>query len=289
MTSHDTTDRETLSALFDGELQGDARRFAARRLAHDTGWQDDCGRWQLMGDVMRRQAPIAAPLDFAARVERAVAAEAAVAVAPVAAPADMPLPGKAPVRRPVRLWAGGALAASLALLAVFATRAPQVVTGAPAQIASSPVEPAPALAAPAGAANVAPEARGSQSDAAAVPVRSASVQRVAATEAVRPAASRVVRRTTRAVETAPAVVMPQRAAGAVLAAATFAAPDATNPFHVPAADPLASRPWPRAAIPAGGALTASYGTQIESRGDSPSFYPFEPRAHADAAVRAESP
>jgi Meckel syndrome type 1 protein len=287
MTSHDTTDRETLSALFDGELQGDARRFAARRLAHDTGWQDDCGRWQLMGDVMRRQAPIAAPADFAARVERAVAAEAAVA--PLGVQPAVPLPAAGSMRRPVRLWAGGALAASLALLAVFATRSPEDVTSPPTAVASTPAERVPTLAVPAVAAAAGVEALASRSDAAPTPASPVAVQRVAAAEPMRQPPSRVARRTGRAVEAAPAVVMPQRAAGAVLAAATFTAPDATNPFHVPAADPLASRPWPRAAVSAGGALTASYGTQVESRGDSPSFYPFEPRAHADAAVRAESP
>ncbi|TZF80644.1 sigma-E factor negative regulatory protein, partial [Cognatilysobacter lacus] len=62
-TENRGTDQETLSALFDGELRADARRFALRRLEHDAGWKDDCGRWQLVGDVLRRQAPIAAPGD----------------------------------------------------------------------------------------------------------------------------------------------------------------------------------------------------------------------------------
>jgi Meckel syndrome type 1 protein len=287
MTSHDTTDRETLSALFDGELQGDARRFASRRLAHDTAWQEDCGRWQLMGDAMRRQAPIAAPADFAARVERAIAAEAAVAMPVTSAVATSP-------RRPARLWAGGAIAASLALLAVFATRSPQAVT-----------PPSPTVAAAASATPV-PATSSTQAPAAALeqaPVVAASTEVEQATalapEAVREPARRLVaaapaprvprRSASSSVDASPAVVAPQRAASAVLAAATFTPPDATNPFHVPAADPLSGRPWPRTAISAGGALTASYGAPVESRGESPSFYPFEPRAHAEAAARAESP
>jgi hypothetical protein len=66
-------------------------------------------------------------------------------------------------------------------------------------------------------------------------------------------------------------------------------PDAANPFHVPAADPLATRPWPRATLAADAALTASYGAQGEKRGESPSFYPFEPRTPADAPIRVEAP
>jgi negative regulator of sigma E activity len=282
MNSHDITDRETLSALFDGELQGDARRFASRRLAHDTGWQEDCGRWQLMGDVMRRQAPIVAPADFAARLERAVAAEVAIAPRASTAPAAAVSP-----RRPARLWAGGALAASVALLAVFATRwSDPVTTATPALASAATGSPAAAPSAPAAFVDPAPASVASDEPPATEPAAAPSVQRVASVE---PAAPRAVRRVPHVIDARPAVVAPQRAASAVLAAATFTAPDATNPFHVPAADPLASRPWPRAAVPAGGALTASYGTQVESRGDSPSFYPFEPRTHADAAVRAESP
>jgi hypothetical protein len=75
----------------------------------------------------------------------------------------------------------------------------------------------------------------------------------------------------------------------VLAASTFTPPDAANPFHVPAADPLATRPWPRAALATGAALTASYGAQGGKRDESPSFYPFEPRMHADAPVRVDTP
>ena len=56
-TNHRLThDRETLSALFDGELRGDAARFALKRLGHDAQWRQACGRWQLYGDVLRGQA-----------------------------------------------------------------------------------------------------------------------------------------------------------------------------------------------------------------------------------------
>lgn len=278
MNAHDIseTDRETLSALFDGELQGDARRFASRRLAHDTAWQDDCGRWQLMGDAMRRQAPMVAPAGFAARVERAVAAEAAIAPhAPVVAPMSP--------RRPVRLWAGGALAASLALLAVFATRTPVPVAPdpQPTVAAASVTTQTPTIAA------VTPEAErpARTADTAPVPRAAAPAERIAVVDRT---PSRTVTSPRRA-DPAPAVAVPARDARAVLASSSFTPPDAANPFHVPAADPLATRPWPRAGLSAGGALTASYGAQAGSRGDAPSFYPFEPRTHADAEVRAEAP
>ena len=58
-------DRETLSALFDGELEDDAARFALRRLDHDAGWRDACSRWH----NSRRDARTVAPRSVRA-VER---------------------------------------------------------------------------------------------------------------------------------------------------------------------------------------------------------------------------
>lgn len=280
MSANDISEREALSALFDGELQGDARRFASRRLAHDTGWQDDCGRWQLMGDAMRRQAPIAAPAGFAARVERAIAAEATV-LTPAAIPA-------APPRRPVRLWAGGALVASLALLAVFAARSPQpvaraataTVAAAPSQASATPSTgvAAPQLPAAAGASATTP------SVAAAASEPQSSALRVATVD---PATTRAAAR--RPSPHASSSLPRHEPSTAVAAATTFPVPDAANPFHVPATDPLATRPWPRAALSGNAALTASYGAPSDGRVDSPSFYPFEPRTHAEPVPRADTP
>ena len=88
MTSHHrsqdhrpTPDGETLCALFDGQLQGDAARFALKRLGHDAQWRQACGRWQLYGDVMRGQAAAVAPAGFADRVALAMAGEAPLAAA----------------------------------------------------------------------------------------------------------------------------------------------------------------------------------------------------------------
>lgn len=268
MMRNDHHERETLSALFDGELDADTRRFALRRLSHDAGWQADCGRWQLIGDAMRRQAPIAAPADLADRVRRAVAAApAGLAAAPaVATVADAATPG----RRPYRVWAGGALAASVALAAVLATRSPAPAPSAapvagPAPIAASVSPPAPVAPRPAVAASPsAVDARVAVADAAASkPARLARTPGRARGDRDRAARGE-----------SPAV------AAATAAPAAFAA-DA-NPFHVPAGNPLSARPWPRATLGNGGALTASYGAAGESRGESPSFFPFEPRVPGGA-------
>lgn len=56
---HDFIDehaREQLSALLDGELDGDAARFLQRRLEHDDTLVGQLVRWQLAGDVLRAQA-----------------------------------------------------------------------------------------------------------------------------------------------------------------------------------------------------------------------------------------
>ncbi|WP_147674827.1 sigma-E factor negative regulatory protein, partial [Vulcaniibacterium tengchongense] len=104
--SHDD-DRETLSALFDGELQGDAARFALRRLGHDEQWRRACGRWQLYGDVLRGQAAALAPGGFAERVAAAIAEDGRSEQARAATGTGGAL-GR-------RAWIGGALAASVAV------------------------------------------------------------------------------------------------------------------------------------------------------------------------------
>ena len=107
-------DRETLSALFDGELSGDAGRFALKRLGHDEQWRDAFGRWQLCGDVLRGQAVAVANGDFAQRVASAIAREHVPAM-------SQPVP-KAALLSGRRGWIGGALAASVAVAALFVAR-----------------------------------------------------------------------------------------------------------------------------------------------------------------------
>uniref|UniRef100_UPI0028A918E1 sigma-E factor negative regulatory protein n=1 Tax=Stenotrophomonas sp. TaxID=69392 RepID=UPI0028A918E1 len=73
----DAHHRQQLSALIDGELSADEARFMLRRLEHDDALAGCHERWQLLGDVLRGQACAPAPVDFAARVQAAVAAEPA--------------------------------------------------------------------------------------------------------------------------------------------------------------------------------------------------------------------
>ncbi|TQD42326.1 sigma-E factor negative regulatory protein, partial [Marilutibacter aestuarii] len=127
-------DRETLCALFDGELQGDAARFAHRRLGHDAEWRAAFGRWQLAGDVMRRQSGGLAPSDFAARVARALETDHAFAVLPRAAGSDL---GDARSRWRRGWIPGAALAASVAVAALFVAR-PLGQSEAPAGLDASP-------------------------------------------------------------------------------------------------------------------------------------------------------
>jgi hypothetical protein len=72
-TSHPTSDREALSALFDGELTGDAARFALKRLDHDQDWRTTCDRWHQVGDALRGQGallPATFPIACAMRCMR---------------------------------------------------------------------------------------------------------------------------------------------------------------------------------------------------------------------------
>src|SRR4051794_7882590 len=114
------SDAENLSALFDGQLGGDAARFALKRLGHEAGWREACGRWQLAGDVLRGDSVAPAPGGFAARVMEAVAREQ------VQEPERAAFAGTAAGRgRRVRAhprWIGGALAASVAIAALFVAR-----------------------------------------------------------------------------------------------------------------------------------------------------------------------
>ncbi len=268
---------ETLSALFDGELQGDAARFAMKRLGHDPQWRQAVGNWQLLGDALRGQASTVAPGGFAARVAAAVSAEpVAVAVPVVASAAVVPavaMPAAAVSRR---RWLGGAaLAASVAMVAMLVARpfsqdsstASGSVTLAQTELATVPIPiPAPAEAAPAS-----PDAA-LQVGAAAIAV--AEVRRRAGERRSRGQSQRVALRASKRHVAVPAIA--STATATALAIAEPASHTSSNPFR-PQPVEVVSRPWPRAVLPgspATGAFTASYGTGSAS---SPSFYPFEPR------------
>lgn len=298
-------ERENLSALFDGELDADAARFALKRLGHDVQWRDTCGRWQLCGDLLRRQAgagvtPGFADPGFADRVAAAIAADAALQnVRDTSAAQDVGIkPRRAAGSR--RGWIGGAaLAASVAVAALFVARpfsdeaggnadpaqiAAQTTTVTPAQNTQPaqqpapqpiPAEPAQALAAVADAEPSLTSADASGLAAGAVAV--AEIPRRLAERRSRGQSQRAALRASERQAEAPLQVAAAGGASSpVLADATHA-----NPFRPqPQNESPAARPWPRAALPnyqtAGSGYTASYG-------NSPSFYPFEPATQAEEA------
>ena len=228
----DALHRQQLSALIDGELGADQARFLIRRLEHDEELSGCQERWQIAGDVLRGRFDALAPVDFAARVAAALPASAAPPIAR---------------RGAVRRWpwaAGGALAASAALLAVLGlTQRAGVDVAAPAQpaVVAAPVTSAPAAAGGAGGVpdRVAPD-----------PVAAAPALAVVA--AVEPAVASPAQVPVRRIPARPARAAPpapraDAAAGMQLAAGQ----EVVSPFALPAADPP-SRPWPRSTLPASG-------------------------------------
>ena len=105
--------RRQLSAMLDGELPPDQARFMLRRLQHDAELAACWERWQVCGDVLRGQGHALLPGDFSARVVGALGA------------GPVPVSAALPTRRPrhgLLRWGGGALAASVALGALFMAR-----------------------------------------------------------------------------------------------------------------------------------------------------------------------
>lgn len=298
-------DRENLSALFDGELDGDAARFALKRLGHDVQWRDTCGRWQLCGDVLRGKVSGAAGHDFAGRVAAAVAAEAAMLRSQEASLVGKAGPGIVPRRAggSRRGWIGGALAASVAVAALFVARPfsndSTGVTADPAQVAaqSAPVGQAPAVPAeqvPAGQAPAALAAAPAQADPTQpeAALTSGDASALAGAVAVAELPRRLAERRSRGQSQRAALRASERSAEAPVQVAAVAnaspLPEAihANPFRPQASEASPARPWPRAVLPnysGGSSYTAGYG----GSGDSQSFYPFEPATQAEEA-RARS-
>lgn len=104
--------RIQLSALKDGELERDAARFLSSRLSSDEGLRSEWSRWHLIGDVLNRRH-VALNSDLSAAVAAAIAADAT--------------PKRQLGPTLLRWAAGGAIAASVALLALMAVplNAPQ--------------------------------------------------------------------------------------------------------------------------------------------------------------------
>jgi negative regulator of sigma E activity len=244
------SDLEALSALFDGELGGDAARFALKRLDHDREWRQACERWSLVGDVMRAQGQALLPAGFPARM-RATA---------VARPVAKTMPRWA-------AWGGVGLAASVAAVALFFARQT-------AQIDSPAQTPAPLVAtAPAQPAPQQPTAPKSQEGQGAAQLASAGlvVAEVSRQGSQRARASQRSRNAQAPLRKAPApITATAQAPETAIAAAPLLQHAASTPFT----GETVARPWPRAVLPqlsGNGALTTDFGNA------SPSFYPFDPR------------
>lgn len=113
--------REHLCAALDGELGTQELRFLLRRLEHDAALVDEWSRWQLARQSLRGELSVVARGDFAGRVLGAIDGEAAVLrpVRKVAAGASARSGARG---RWLRLSAGGAIAASVAVAALMMSR-----------------------------------------------------------------------------------------------------------------------------------------------------------------------
>ena len=262
MDKFDNHYRQQLSALMDGALPPDEARFLLRRLQHDTELAQCLDRWHMAGDALRGEPQAIVSNDFAGRIAAMVADEPALA--PVAV-------GAARGNRGGLRWAGGAaLAASVALVALFATRqsAAPDQTQLPAAVAvtsSGTGNSAVAVDAPATVP---------VSAAMAPPIVDAS--RPDAGIATATAPPRSVRRGSRAQNQRATIRTPTRSERPMVAASQGGEGVLNGVFDTPAT----TRPWPSAVFPQAGAtgsFNVGYGSVSSSGASSPTFYPFEPR------------
>lgn len=312
--------RRQLSAMLDGELSPDQARFMLRRLQHDGELAACWERWQVCGDLLRGHGHALLPSDFSQRVAAAIAAPVAGEAAPAARGAGS--------RRQHRLlrWGGGALAASVALVALFMARqlpdaqAPALVEAAsPARSAPAlvqdarPVDLADAAGAAVPSAPALPEPITPAPDRAAALLAAAAPVAVAVAEVPRRAGERNSTRSQsqRAAlrRSQVAAAAPQRAVAAVVPPPSPAlVPQVSGPAAADAGFPVlarlpsaatdgdalfgalpaaTTRPWPRAVLPGLG------GTQpLAVRYGVPqadAFAPFQPRLDRTGIRRANDP
>lgn len=268
-TTPHSDDREALCALFDDELHGDAARFAYRRLEHDAAWRETVGRWQLSGDVLRQQAQGVAPAGFGARVALALEDERAAPALLVGTGT-----GGGSVARGARRWIpGAALAASVAVAALFVVRPGDEPVSPASGLASQGPSDRPAVAA-AEVPGVLPGVESERADAAVV---ASTGGRVAGRERVEAPGSRIEDPAPPAVAPSAGTVAPATAERVIADAGT---PIPEDPFQAPRMDAgEQARPWPKAVLPGYGdrGFTVDYGQAAPA-----SFYPFDPRVHDEA-------
>jgi sigma-E factor negative regulatory protein RseA len=130
---------QQLSALIDGELDADARRFLLRRLQHEPALAETWERWHLLRDCLQGQPVRPLKADFASRIRTELASEAR--------------PARRPAAAGVLRWAGGfAVAASVAVAALLVVPGPAGGPGvdAPPAIAVAPIQAPPSQVVPSG-------------------------------------------------------------------------------------------------------------------------------------------
>ncbi|MEJ7746497.1 MAG: sigma-E factor negative regulatory protein [Luteimonas sp.] len=250
--------RQQLSALMDGALSPDEARFLVRRLQHDVELAQCLDRWHMAGDALRGEAQAILPAGFAERVAAAIAVE----------PASVPAGVSSRLNRGGLRWAGGAaLAASVALVALFVTRQP---AGSDAVETSSSVAARVSSAtAPAAAATEAPAVPVS-----ATPLASAATQSVATASLPQ---RDTLRRSTRSQSQRVTSRTSARSERPMVATATPQGDVSGNDVFVGTAA-NASRPWPGAVLrhASSADFMVGYGRIDDGSASSPSFYPFEP-------------
>lgn len=259
--------REQLSALMDSALPADQTRFLLRRLQHDEALAGCWERWRIAGEALRGLAPAQRlPADFALRVAAGLHATA---------PSAMPAARSTAAPAWVRWGVGGAMAASLAVVALMARQAPEASPGAPlpaTAVASTQVaDPAPSRPSPT------PD-RGT-------PAGAAGQQALAAATAV-VAVARPLRESRRPANRTEASLLRVRD--------NDAAPALVAEAASPAAE-LVARPWPRTILPqyANEGLTVGFGAQpgrLAAEGNPFAAITALPAPHAalaEGAVRDE--
>lgn len=102
--------REQLSAMADGEIEAQGARFLLKRLDHDAEFRGVWERYHLIRDCLRRQNGSMAPIDFCSRVSAQINQ---------ADRRNFRLQG---VRRSLRTFAAGAIAAGVAAVTLYAAR-----------------------------------------------------------------------------------------------------------------------------------------------------------------------
>ncbi len=270
--------RQQLSAMLDGELSPDEAKFMLRRLQHDGELAACWERWQVCGDMLRGRHHALLPSNFAERVAQAIEGDAGMVVA-------QPEVSKSP--RLLRWGGGAALAASVALVAVFATR----------QL-PDPVQPSPL---PAGQPVIASSAGPATIDAGDVPATPSPIDAAPAVLATALAVAEVPRRNaerraraqqTRQMEASTAARPDDLATDAMALAPADYMATAAEPAVVhdvfPAPPSLQPRPWPRAILPGAtdSPFAAGYGRLPVLAAGTDTYEPFRPRLVVDPAASA---